>query len=86
MNISLSDKLERYVRDKVQSGLYPSAGEVIADGLRLMRERGDLYQVKLAELRREIDIGIDQAERGQVGPLDEEAIARVIASGRRVQA
>ena len=82
MNVSLDDEESRkYVGDLVRSGLHPSAVEVIADGLRLLRERDDLHQIKFAELRREIDIGIEQAERGQVRPFDEEAVARVVARG-----
>ena len=37
---------------------------------------------KLAELRREIAIGVDQADRGQVQPFNEETTARVKAGGR----
>lgn len=40
--------------------------EVIRDGLRLMKERDELHQSKLAELRRAIAIGIDQADRDEV--------------------
>jgi Arc/MetJ-type ribon-helix-helix transcriptional regulator len=36
-------------------GLNQSASEVIRDGLRLMRERDELHQSRVAELRRDID-------------------------------
>ena len=83
MNISLTKELEVYVSRKVESGLYHSASEVIRDGLRLMKERDELHQSRLAELREEIAIGVDQADRGQLRPFDEETTARVKANGRK---
>lgn len=83
MNISLTKEFESYVTQKVESGLYHSASEVIRDGLRLMKERDELHQSRLAELRREIAIGVDQADRGRVQPFNEEVTARVKARGRK---
>jgi len=39
MNVSLTSKLEEFVRRKVASGLYNNASEVIREGLRLLVER-----------------------------------------------
>ena len=39
MNISLTPELEQMVDDKVKSGRYASASEVIREGLRLLEER-----------------------------------------------
>jgi antitoxin ParD1/3/4 len=83
MNISLTKEFESYVSQKVESGMYHSASEVIRDGLRLMKERDDLHQSKLADLRKEIAIGADQADRGQVQPFSDETAARVKARGRK---
>ena len=77
MNISLTKEFESYVGQKVESGLYHSASEVIRDGLRLMKERDDLHQSKLADLRRDIATGIAQADQGQVQPFSEETTDRV---------
>ena len=83
MNVSLTPELEQYVNGKVQSGLYHSASEVIREGLRLLREKEELHQSKLQELRREIQIGIDQANRGQVSALTEDTLAEIKAQGRK---
>jgi antitoxin ParD1/3/4 len=83
MNISLTKELENYVSQKLESGMYHSASEVIRDGLRLMKERDELHQSKLAELRKEIAIGVDQADRGQVQPFNAEVTARIKARGRK---
>lgn len=39
MNVSLTSRLEEFVRRKVASGLYSNASEVIREGLRLLVER-----------------------------------------------
>lgn len=39
MNVSLTPKLEKYVRKKVASGLYNNASEVMREALRLLVER-----------------------------------------------
>lgn len=65
MNVSLTPELENLVHEKVQSGLYISASEVVREGLRLLQERDSVQQRRLEELRREIAIGIEQLERGE---------------------
>ncbi len=35
-------------------------------GLRLLKEREDLKHLRLAELRKEISIGVEQADRGEL--------------------
>lgn len=82
MNVSLTKEFEQYIIQKVESGLYHSASEVVRDGLRLMKERDELHQSRLAELRKAIDVGIEQADRGQTQPFDETTAARVKARGR----
>ncbi len=39
MNINLTPQLEAMVRQKVTSGLYTSASEVVSEALRLMDEK-----------------------------------------------
>ena len=83
MTISLSPDLERFVRGKVDDGPYPSADAVVREALRLLQERDDSSHDTLEALRREIQIGIDQADRGEVVPLTDELIEDVKARGRR---
>ncbi len=83
MNISLTKEFENYVAEKVESGMYHSASEVIRDGLRLMKERDELHQSRLAELRKDVALGVDQADRGQTRPFNEETTDRVKARGRK---
>ncbi len=39
MNVSLTPDLERFIREKVDSGLYRSASEVVREGVRLLVAR-----------------------------------------------
>jgi antitoxin ParD1/3/4 len=78
MNISLTPELERFVNEKVGSGLYQTASEVVREGLRLLREREEMYQKKLEALRKDLAAGIEEADRGEVAPLNaRETLARV---------
>ena len=81
MEISLPPELEQFVADKVQSGDYPTAGEVVRDGLRLLKEREHIRHIRLEYLRKEIAIGIDQLDRGE---FEEFTADDVIAEGSRL--
>lgn len=64
MNISLTTQLDRFVRDKVKSGLYNNSSEVVREGLRLLRQRDETEQLKLEILRREVQRGIEAGDKG----------------------
>ena len=61
MNVSLTPELERMVQEKVASGLYQTASEVVREGLRLLKERDD----QTAALRAAIQEGVTQLETGK---------------------
>ena len=67
MNISLNPHFEELVKGKVESGLYNSVSEVMREALRLLEERDQLRELRLEELKREIQKGIDS---GASTPLD----------------
>jgi antitoxin ParD1/3/4 len=66
MNISLTPALEKMVQDKVASGLYNSASEVIREALRLLSDRDEIQKRRIEELNREIQLGLDDVEAGRV--------------------
>jgi antitoxin ParD1/3/4 len=41
MNVSLTPELEEMVNEKIRSGLYQTASEVVRDALRLLKQRDD---------------------------------------------
>ena len=65
MHVSLTPHLEELVRNKVKSGLYNSASEVVREALRLMEDRDRVREMRLEDLRKEIQIGIDHIDRGE---------------------
>ncbi|MBX3073429.1 type II toxin-antitoxin system ParD family antitoxin [Candidatus Obscuribacterales bacterium] len=70
MNVSLTPELEKFVNDKVKTGLYNSASEVVRESLRLLRRQDELETLQLDELRREIRSGIEQMDAGEGVPID----------------
>ncbi len=66
MHISLTPELESRVRAKVETGLYNNASEVVREALRFMETHEDwIREIKLAQLRAQLQVGIDQLERGE---------------------
>ena len=47
------------------------------------KQKDELHQKKLEQLRREIQVGIDQADRGQIRPLTDELAGEIKDRGRR---
>lgn len=58
MNVNLTPHLEDLVRQKVESGLYSSASEVVREALRLMDEQDRLRAARLSQLRGDIEEGL----------------------------
>ena len=87
MNVSLTPMLEELVQQKVATGLYNSASEVIREALRLLEERDELRKVRLGRLRKEISVGLDQLERDEVSEYDDPSLntlaADIKATGRK---
>ena len=65
MNVNLGAVFDGFIVDLLQTGLYQSQSEVVREGLRLLKEREEFKNLRLAELRKEIAIGSEQAGRGE---------------------
>lgn len=65
MNVSLTPELETLINEKVKSGDYNSASEVIREGLRLLKEQDELRKIRREELRREVMKGVEQIRKGE---------------------
>jgi antitoxin ParD1/3/4 len=61
MNVSLTSELERLVNEKVESGLYQTASEVVREALRLLKDRDQAR----AQLRTDVQAGFGQLARGE---------------------
>ncbi|MDH4413004.1 MAG: type II toxin-antitoxin system ParD family antitoxin [Rhizobium sp.] len=75
--IQLSANDADFVEEQLKSGLYEGADDVVAAGLKLLREREE------AELRQFIQEGLDDVEAGRVMHFEEsgDLTAYVIAMG-----
>lgn len=65
MNITLGSEFEKRINEKVASGLYTSASEVIREGLRLLFEKDMAKQQQLEILRQEVSRGFEQLSAGE---------------------
>lgn len=65
LNVSLTPELEELVADRVHSGRYLSASEVVREGLRLLEERDRQRDESLAVVRRKIEEGLASLDRGE---------------------
>ncbi|MDD4889664.1 MAG: type II toxin-antitoxin system ParD family antitoxin [Phycisphaerae bacterium] len=87
MNVSLTPELERLVKDRVATGLYNSASEVIRESLRLLEARDRMNRMQLEQLRAEVAKGIDDLDNGRYTDLDDAGLAALLddikARGRR---
>ena len=65
MNVSLTPELEQLVNQKVQTGRYTSASEVIREGLRLLERRDEMQALQRDEMRRKIAAGVASLKAGK---------------------
>ena len=79
MTVTLPPQLEAMIEEKVLSGRYADANEVVQEALRLLDERD-----RLQRLRAALAIGLEQIERGEdveytpelLGVIDQAALRK----------
>lgn len=73
MNVSLTPKLEKFVKAQVKSGDFNNASEVVREALRLLQERKAAHALKLKRLREELAKGeADVAAGRMIGFADDD--------------
>jgi len=65
--------------------MYSSASEVVREALRLLNAQEELRRQKFEDLRKEIQIGLDQLERGEVVSFDARRIKSLLRKRLREQ-
>lgn len=75
MRVSLTPELERAVKEKVASGLYNNASEVIREALRLALK----HEAENEWLKREAAIGFAQLEAGETVRIDSKEAFETLA-------
>lgn len=76
MNISLTPHLEALIREKVESGSYTSASEVVREALRLLEDEDQLRALKMERLRRDIQEGLKSDPATKFDPQEIKGAAR----------
>jgi antitoxin ParD1/3/4 len=70
MNVSLTDEQLRFIRQRVKTGRYRTAAEVVREALRALMQQASDEQREFATwretVRRQVEEGYAQAERGQL--------------------
>lgn len=83
MSLSLQPETERLIEEKIESGNYDTADEVVLDALRALSQESEQYAIRLEALRGELQKGIDSLDAGLGSPKDE-VFARLRARRGRV--
>ena len=79
MNISLTPELESAVKQKVESGLYNNASEVIREALRMTLKQ----EQENDWLKREAAIGFAQLEAGEVTRVSSKDAFKSLVRGQK---
>ena len=72
MNVLIGPNLEEQVRNKVESGSYASASDVVCEALWLLQERDRLYLLQRGNILDSIASGMASLRAGNV--VDEESV------------
>jgi antitoxin ParD1/3/4 len=65
MNVSLTPELEKFVNNKVQTGRYNSASEVVREALRLLEDQEHVRAAQLGEFNKELGRRLAALDRGE---------------------
>ena len=70
MEISITPRMDQWISEKVNSGLYSSSSEVILEGLRLLIRQEEQRLAMTEDLRQEILVGVRQLDSGKSVSFD----------------
>ena len=68
---SVGKHFEGLIQTLIESGRYATASEIMREGLRLVEEREQQREAKLAALRAEVQKGLDSGPAEEVGDMFE---------------
>jgi putative addiction module CopG family antidote len=70
MTVQLPVNYEQFVAEMLKAGGYQSPADVICDGLDLLRAQAVYRKQRLAHLREQVEVGMEQMRKGKVSPAD----------------
>ena len=72
MTMTIPPEFEPFVKQQLAQGEYQSIEDMVGDGLRILQE----LKRRQEEFRREVQLGVDQLDRGEGISLDREELRR----------
>jgi antitoxin ParD1/3/4 len=84
LTVSLTPEWEEFIDERVRSGRYLSASEVVREGLRQLAERESEHAAELDRLRTQVRLGLEQARAGEL--LDGDEVFEGLAARGRASA
>ena len=72
--ISLNDEDRRFIEEIMKTGRYLSESEVVAEALSEFKIREAIRRDKLADIKARIQVGVEQAERGEFAEFTAEDV------------
>jgi antitoxin ParD1/3/4 len=70
-NISLTPEQDAFIDEMLKAGVYRNASEALRDAIRALQQRRAEEALKLEGLRRSIDAGLADLERGDYEEVDD---------------
>jgi antitoxin ParD1/3/4 len=74
MQILLKPELEKFVVEKVKAGQYADASDIVNEALEILREQEEITPEHEACLKREVQHGLEQLDRGEFSEFGAEQI------------
>jgi antitoxin ParD1/3/4 len=65
MNVLLKPEIEKFVAEKIKTGQYADASQIVNEALEVLKQQEDFTPEHEAYLRREVRRGIEQLDQGQ---------------------
>ena len=82
MNISLTPELAKIIRDKVKSGLYSNASEVVREAVRSLDSGDAIRKLQIAHLQQLLKPGLREADQGIYAEYSLEKIRKKLNKNR----
>lgn len=84
MNISLTPEMDKWVVQKVKSGMYKSSSELIREGLRLLQAREEQRESMVEDLRSELLVGLKQLDVGKSKKFNKTTLNKIKNDARKM--
>jgi antitoxin ParD1/3/4 len=78
LEVTLSPTLQQFVEQKIRTGSFSSATDVVAGALELLKLEDEISGLDPEKLRAQIEVGMDESRRGLSTLLDMEEIKRLV--------